>query len=57
MQADKIRNVDRAMQDDEQGTIDALSLEDLATLFGHLRRYVSQISVSQAKIMRILTGT
>jgi SNF2 family DNA or RNA helicase len=37
MQADKIRTIDRAMQDTEGSTVEPLSITDLASLFGHLR--------------------
>lgn len=37
MQADKIRTIDRAMQDADAEVVQPLSLADLASLFGHLR--------------------
>lgn len=40
MQADKVRTIDRAMQDSEGSRMEPLSMQDLASLFGHLREYV-----------------
>jgi hypothetical protein len=38
MQADKIKTIDRAMQDIEEDIVEPLSMADLASLFGHLRK-------------------
>lgn len=40
MQADKVRTIDRAMQDTDAAIVEPLSITDLAGLFGHLREYV-----------------
>ena len=37
MQTDKIRTIDRAMQDTDGSIVEPLSMADLASLFGHLR--------------------
>jgi SNF2 family DNA or RNA helicase len=37
MQADKIKTIDRAMQDTDASIMEPLSTTDLASLFGHLR--------------------
>lgn len=37
LQADKIRTVERAMQDTDDVAVEPLSITDLASLFGHLR--------------------
>lgn len=37
MQADKIKTIDRAMQDTDASVMEPLSVADLASLFGHLR--------------------
>ena len=55
MQADKIRAIDRAMQDTDAGIVEPLSMTDLASLFGHLREYVELALPSPDNIGAILT--
>jgi hypothetical protein len=55
MQADKVRTIDRAMQDTDAAIVEPLSIADLASLFGHLREYVELARFSPDIIGAMLT--